>query len=213
MAAPAAPPAPSAPPPPGWYPDPWGPGGSRWWDGRGWGREARPGVPTAPAPAAAAGRPVGPPLRDTPTGWWRRPWVVVVAVVAVLAVVGAATGAGRASPSTRTPAAAATTTATGPAAPAAPAAPTTQHVVYRVTGTAATADVTVWSPSGLSQPGDVPLPYETAVDVPSARYALIAMGAQVGAGGGSVTCEVEVDGVVAASNTASGAYALATCNP
>lgn len=31
-----------APTPPGWYPDPWQPGGRRWWDGTGWTAQAGP---------------------------------------------------------------------------------------------------------------------------------------------------------------------------
>ena len=37
------------PPPPGWYPDPAGGAGTRWWDGQGWTEHAQ--QPPAPAPA------------------------------------------------------------------------------------------------------------------------------------------------------------------
>ncbi|MEZ5190671.1 MAG: DUF2510 domain-containing protein [Schumannella sp.] len=46
-----APVAPSGGPPPGWYPDPAGPGRSRWWSGEGWTdhvQEAAPAAPVAP---------------------------------------------------------------------------------------------------------------------------------------------------------------------
>jgi hypothetical protein len=42
--------APGGSPPPGWYPDPGGSGGQRWWDGGNWAATAAPG-PGAPVPA------------------------------------------------------------------------------------------------------------------------------------------------------------------
>ncbi|MCF6745937.1 DUF2510 domain-containing protein [Blastococcus sp. KM273128] len=45
-------------PPPGWYPDPAGGPGTRWWDGQGWSEHVQ--QPTAPPPAA------GPSLYDQP---------------------------------------------------------------------------------------------------------------------------------------------------
>jgi hypothetical protein len=35
--------------PPGWYPDPWGPGGQRWWDGNAWTAHVAPAVQVAPS--------------------------------------------------------------------------------------------------------------------------------------------------------------------
>ncbi|MCF6735581.1 phospholipid scramblase-related protein [Blastococcus sp. KM273129] len=46
------------PPPPGWYPDPAGGPGTRWWDGQGWSEHVQ--QPAAPPPAA------GPSLYDQP---------------------------------------------------------------------------------------------------------------------------------------------------
>lgn len=46
------------PPPPGWYPDPGGGPGARWWDGQGWTEHVQ--QPTPPAP------PAGPSLYDQP---------------------------------------------------------------------------------------------------------------------------------------------------
>jgi uncharacterized protein YxjI len=59
------------PPPPGWYPDPAGSGGTRWWDGHGWTEhvQAPPGAVQAPAQAAPAQAPAaryGPSLYDQP---------------------------------------------------------------------------------------------------------------------------------------------------
>jgi uncharacterized protein YxjI len=64
------------PPPPGWYPDPAGSGGTRWWDGQGWTDHVQqaalpsppppptPVPPPPPPPAAPGGHAVGPSLYD-----------------------------------------------------------------------------------------------------------------------------------------------------
>jgi uncharacterized protein YxjI len=38
------------PPPPGWYPDPTGSGGTRWWDGQGWTDHLQQAAPPPPSP-------------------------------------------------------------------------------------------------------------------------------------------------------------------
>ncbi|TKJ20219.1 phospholipid scramblase-related protein [Blastococcus sp. CCUG 61487] len=42
------------PPPPGWYPDPSGTPGTRWWDGQGWTEHVQQAAPPAPPPPAPA---------------------------------------------------------------------------------------------------------------------------------------------------------------
>jgi uncharacterized protein YxjI len=46
-----------APPPPGWYPDPAGGAGTRWWDGQGWTEHVQQPAPPAPARHHAGGWP------------------------------------------------------------------------------------------------------------------------------------------------------------
>ena len=51
------------PPPPGWYPDPAGTPGTRWWDGQGWTEHVQQTPPPPPAPQPVA---TGPSLYDQP---------------------------------------------------------------------------------------------------------------------------------------------------
>ena len=71
--------APTNPTEPGWYPDPWGTGGERRFDGVAWGRETRPAAGTpaptgAPEPAPVGATPAGAasaaPVGDLPPAAW-----------------------------------------------------------------------------------------------------------------------------------------------
>ncbi|MEA2184780.1 MAG: hypothetical protein QOF69_3965 [Solirubrobacteraceae bacterium] len=62
------------PPPPGWYPDPGGSGGTRWWDGSRWTEQVA-------APGAAAPQPV---RRRYEQRWWHLPLLVGLAVLSTV---------------------------------------------------------------------------------------------------------------------------------
>jgi hypothetical protein len=111
-------------------------------------------------------------------------------------------------------------TAAAPAGPAgAAAAPTkdTRTVVYKVTGTTTQASLTLQTASGTSQQNDVDVPVMSKSGTEGLTYevepySFVYVSAQNSKDTGSVTCSIEVDGVVIATNTSSGAYAIASCS-
>jgi hypothetical protein len=99
-------------------------------------------------------------------------------------------------------------TAAAPAQSAAPAQPAAkaaaaQTVTYVVTGSA--ADVT-YGPAGSSLSGTVPM----RVSKPLGTPLYYSINAQL-QGGGSVSCQILVDGQVISSSTATGGYNIAQC--
>lgn len=89
-----------------------------------------------------------------------------------------------------------------------------ETVSYKVTGTASSATVTytTWNNGNTStSQQDVPLPWnrtETASGIFKGGSLIIT----VGAGGGTATCSVTVDGHSPSTSTATGAYSSATCD-
>ncbi|HEY1653439.1 MAG TPA: RDD family protein [Acidimicrobiales bacterium] len=88
MSLPPPPPPPTSGPPPGWYPDPSGQAGTRWWDGARWTEHV-----SAPPPPAYYG-PAAPQVTTQMgtvilAGWWRRfgAYVVDALVVGVPAFI------------------------------------------------------------------------------------------------------------------------------
>lgn len=76
-------------PPTGWYPDPTGAGGTRFWDGSGWTDRTRSSEPNPPpafaAPPAAAKAPASPTVVPLPAPASRpRNWVAFLVVIAIV---------------------------------------------------------------------------------------------------------------------------------
>lgn len=92
-----------------------------------------------------------------------------------------------------------------PAAKAAANAPAAQTVTYVVTGS--DADVT-YGPAGSSFSGSVPM--HVTKDIPSSAPIYYAINAQL-QGGGSVSCQILVNGQVISGSTATGGYNIAQC--
>lgn len=61
------------PPPPGWYPDPGGSGGQRWWDGNAWTERLHAAAPTG-----------APRRRRYEQKWWHLPLLVGLAVLSTI---------------------------------------------------------------------------------------------------------------------------------
>lgn len=100
-----------------------------------------------------------------------------------------------------------------------PTTPATHLVTYKLTGSAATADLTY----GL---GDSDTRQQSDVDVPLVRKSdggqgiqfsarkgdFLYFSAQNGGEYGSLTCTIEVDGVPVKTNTSSGGFTIVTCS-
>jgi hypothetical protein len=99
---------------------------------------------------------------------------------------------------------------------AAPVGPTPVEITYDVRGSASDADVTVETPTGVSQQqgADIPLRNQTGSHGLIFTFdpsAFVYVSAQNADSYGDVVCTIERDGEVISRNQASGAYAIATC--
>ena len=96
------------------------------------------------------------------------------------------------------------------------AAPASHTIVYSVTGNGQVLNIMYASPQGgIGQSGEAlatttNLPWFRRVTV-SGDSTDLGLGSTIGSGGGSVTCTITEDGHQIATNTASGAFALADC--
>jgi hypothetical protein len=100
-----------------------------------------------------------------------------------------------------------------------PATPpiTTSDVVYKVTGSARSVDITMQTGTGMSQQNDISVPVknkngEPGLHVTMPRGGFTYISAQNQGESGTVTCSIEIDTVVVSTNTSSGAYSIATCS-
>ena len=95
-------------------------------------------------------------------------------------------------------------------------ADTTVRVLYEVEGTTDYADVTMETPTGMSQISpDVPMVRESdgraGLEMEFSSGAYVYLSAQNNRSHGTVSCRITVDGVVVSENSATGGYAIATC--
>lgn len=96
----------------------------------------------------------------------------------------------------------------------------THTVTYLVDGTTTLADITYENAFGdTSQQSDIKVPLTREGDGGKGLVlnnvrdgAFLYISAQNGKGYGSITCSIEVDGVVVKTNTSRGAYTIATCS-
>ncbi|MGI8682028.1 MAG: hypothetical protein ACR2JO_07850 [Mycobacteriales bacterium] len=90
----------------------------------------------------------------------------------------------------------------------------TTKVIYKIGGTAKRADMTFsTTPDGsnISQENGQKLPWTKAFTVKDEFFSVYSLSAQ-NQGRGTITCSVTVDGKQVAKNTASGQYAIVSCD-
>ncbi len=121
--------------------------------------------------------------------------------------------AGRTSP-------AAPSTGTGTARPSARPSPstgqslqpTTRTVTYKIGGSADSTSITYSTPSGQEQANGAGVPWRKSFKARERGFdRSLFVAAQNQGGGGTITCEIDVDGVKVKSARSTGAYATATC--
>lgn len=110
----------------------------------------------------------------------------------------------------------------GTAAPSAAASPdlwtsTPLVVVYELDGSATSADITYETPTGSSQQQGVDVPMKTEDGEKGIQItgfspgAFLYISAQNANDYGDLTCRIRVGGAVVSENTATGEYAITTC--
>lgn len=85
-----------------------------------------------------------------------------------------------------------------------------RSVVYRLAGTASSADVTMKTETGLQMLSDVKLPTDESHSFPPGARVRVSMRNRTAEG--SVSCEIVVDGRLISRDEAAGAYAIASCD-
>lgn len=84
-------------------------------------------------------------------------------------------------------------------------------ITYRIAGTSSSADLTYSTASGQEQQTDAHLPWKKTFKVKRGEFAMIDVSAQ-NKGSGTVTCEIDVDGVKVKAAKSSGQYAIVSCD-
>jgi hypothetical protein len=88
---------------------------------------------------------------------------------------------------------------------------TTRTITYRISGTASKAMITYSTPSGQEQQNDAHVPWKRTFKVKKNAFDVLTVSAQ-NSGGGTITCEIDVDGKKVKAAKSSGAYAIASCD-
>jgi hypothetical protein len=84
----------------------------------------------------------------------------------------------------------------------------THHVTYKVSGSATRALITYATPGGQAQQNGAAVPWRKAFTAKD--YTVLTVSAQ-NKGGGTIRCEIDVDGKAKNKQSSSGAYAVVTC--
>lgn len=133
--------------------------------------------------------------------------VIVAAAATTYLLAGCAPADNTADPNIAAPPAAATSS---PAAKP-KAMSTTRVVTYRIAGTATSALITYSTPSGQEQNNGARVPWHKTFKVKKGSFEVLVVSAQ-NHGGGTITCEIDVDGKKVKASKSSGAYAIASCD-
>ena len=137
-----------------------------------------------------------------------RSTLIAAGAAAAIALTGCVPVDNSADPNITTPAAG----APGTAKAKAKAKPkTTQTITYRIGGSATKALITYTTPSGQEQQNGASVPWKRSFKVKKDAFNMLTVTAQ-NSGGGTITCEIDVDGVKVKAAKSSGAYAIASCD-
>lgn len=87
----------------------------------------------------------------------------------------------------------------------------TRTITYRIGGSATKALITYSTPSGQEQKNGAHVPWHKTFKVKKDAFDVLTVSAQ-NSGGGTITCEIDVDGVKVKAAKSTGAYAIASCD-
>jgi hypothetical protein len=87
--------------------------------------------------------------------------------------------------------------------------PAGKPILYRVTGSADTAEIAIIKPDGDLEAGTYNLPFERNYDFPAGSY--LSLTARVLSEEGTAACEISSEGEIYVSNSVDGTNQMATC--